>query len=79
MADFSFASLTTAVVGIASTEIFQVQSESNFTISPTIGSISVVNISGMNMDLTVTSARPGWLTGRRPQSGQIYPRGVYNK
>ena len=79
MADFSFASLTTAVVGIASTEIFQVQSESNFTISPTIGSISVVNISRMNMDLTVTSARPGWLTGRRPQSGQMYPRGVYNK
>jgi len=79
MADFSFASLTTAVVGIASTEIFQVQSESNFTISPTIGSISVVNISGMNMDLIVTSARPGWLTGRRPQSGQMYPRGVYNK
>lgn len=79
MADYSFATLTTAVVGIASTEIFQVQSESDFTISPTLGTISVVNLSGMNMDLTVTSARPGWFTGRRPNSGQLYPRGVFNK
>ena len=79
MANFSFASLTTAVVGIASTEIFQIQSESNFTINPTIDIISVVNLSGMNMDLTATSARPGWLNGRRPNSGQLYPRGVFNK
>ena len=25
------------------------------------------------------STRPGFLTGRRPQIGQLYPRGVYNK
>ena len=22
---------------------------------------------------------PGWLTGRRPTTGQLYPRGVFNK
>ena len=27
----------------------------------------------------VTSTRPGWLTGRRPTTGLLYPRGVYNK
>jgi len=22
---------------------------------------------------------PGWMTGRRPETGQLYPRGVFNK
>jgi hypothetical protein len=26
-----------------------------------------------------TATRPGWLTGRRPNRGQQYPRGIYNK
>lgn len=50
-------------------------SNSVFTISPSLGSASVVNIDFSNFDETI----PGWLTGRRPQSGQLFPRGVYNK
>lgn len=79
MADYSFATLTTAVVGVTTTVEYQVQSTSSFTIVPTLRSISVQNLSGMNMDLDVTTARPGWFTGRRPNSGQLYPRGLFNK
>jgi len=45
----------------------------------------VINISNnivtTNLDFssTVTETRPGWLTGRRPSQGQVYPRGIYNK
>lgn len=39
------------------------------------GTVSVgnINLSGLN---PTTS---GWLTGRRPANGQVFPRGVYNK
>ena len=29
--------------------------------------------------ISVNETRPGWLTGRRPHLGQLFPRGVYNK
>ena len=36
------------------------------------------NVSGTDYNIT-KSQRAGWLTGRRPVTGQLYPRGVYNK
>ena len=45
-------------------------------VSITNGTISAGNID-LSVDITVT--RPGWLTGRRPSQGQLFPRGVYNK
>lgn len=30
-------------------------------------------------DIEVSTAQPGWLTGRRPSQGQVFPRGVYNR
>lgn len=79
MADFTFGTLTTAVAGIATATAFQVQTTSSYTVDPTLGSISVENLTSMNMNLNLTSAIPGWLTGRRPKQGQVFPRGVYNK
>ncbi len=74
MANFSITDLTTAVVGIASTINFQIQSTSDYTISVTNGTISLGNYS-----VGVSTAVPGYLTGRRPQTGQLFPRGIYNK
>lgn len=37
-------------------------------------------ISATNLDFSsFAETRPGWLTGRRPVDGQVFPRGVYNK
>lgn len=74
MADFTFGTLTTAVAGIATATAFQIESTDPYTVDPTLGSISVENISSMNMNLNLTSARPGWLTRRRPALGQLFPR-----
>ena len=78
MADYTFPSLTTAVVGIASTVSFKVQSTAAYTIDPSNGTISLGNVSKFDFGI-LTDTRPGWLTGRRPVSGQVFPRGVYNK
>ena len=40
--------------------------------------ISVINVNAADMGI-FNSTRRAWLTGRRPQTGQLYPRGVYNK
>ena len=49
-----------------------------FTVNASNFIISIKNataaIFGINQ-----STRPGFLTGRRPVNGQVYPRGVYNK
>jgi hypothetical protein len=76
MADYSIPNLTTAVVGFASTASFQVQSTSSFTIEPSNGTVSIGNI---DLSADITETIPGWLTGRRPSQGQVFPRGVYNK
>lgn len=76
MADFTFPTLTTAVVGFVSTTEFQVQSTSSYTIEPSNGTVNVGNI---DISSQVTETRPGYLTGRRPSQGQVFPRGVYNK
>ena len=75
MADYSFAALTTAIVGFGTTVALTYV---NQIVSPTIetsnGTVSVGDISS-----GIGTAVPGFLTGRRPVSGQVFPRGVYNK
>jgi len=34
---------------------------------------------GVSTESMYTETVPGWLTGRRPTTGQLYPRGVFNK
>ena len=34
---------------------------------------------GVSTESLYTETGPGWLTGRRPTTGQLYPRGVFNK
>ena len=57
-----------------------VPADANFT--STIGTISAGN---MNLSVSPpilgsdNKARRTWLTGKRPVSGLLYPRGVYNK
>lgn len=77
MADWSIVNLTTAVVGIVTTTAFQVQSTADYSVSTTNGTISIVNESGSNFNIltnTTTAIPP-----KRPQTGQVFPRGVYNK
>jgi len=70
MADFTIPNLATAVVGFATTSFVGVNT--TFTVNHYVPSNSNRNISS-------TETRPGWLTGRRPSQGQLFPRGVYNK
>lgn len=71
MANFSIPNLTTAVSGFSTTQPVGVNT--TYTINLTIVPTKV------NTNITFTETRPGWLTGRRPSQGQVYPRGVYNK
>lgn len=74
MANYSFASVISAVVGIASTEtIYSNIVGIALSVTTTNGTIPMGNITGM----TITNSRPGALTGRRPGVGQLYPR--FNK
>lgn len=74
--DFNIVGVTTDY-GADSTR-FQVQSTA--TPSFTFFEFEVVlgNVSGTDINIT-KSLRDGWLTGRRPVSGQLFPRGVYNR
>jgi plastocyanin len=42
-------------------------------------SIGGINVGDLNLSSVITGTIPGWLSGRRPVSGQVFPRGVYNK
>lgn len=70
MADFSIPNLSTAVVGFASTAFAGINT--SLTVNNTIPSKE-------NRNISFNETRPGWLTGRRPSQGQVFPRGVYNK
>jgi hypothetical protein len=70
MVDFTIPNLTTAVVGFSTTSF--VATETTFTVN------TVVDVKE-NRNINFDETRPGWLTGRRPVSGQLFPRGVYNK
>ena len=59
--------------GLTADEVFT--NSRTIQIDPSNGTISVGNLDFSSFDET----RPGWLTGRRPVDGQVFPRGVYNK
>jgi hypothetical protein len=71
MSDWVISGLTAgAVVGFATTQPVGV----NTTFTLNLSSDPIKNLS-----ISFTETRPGFLTGRRPVSGQVFPRGVYNK
>ncbi len=41
--------------------------------------LSTTGSIGVSTASLYTETVPGWLTGRRPTTGQLYPRGVFNK
>jgi hypothetical protein len=70
MANFIIPNLTTAVIGFSTTSF--VATETTFTVN------NVFPVKE-NRNISFDETRLGWLTGRRPVSGQVFPRGVYNK
>ena len=81
MANFAYATLgitqTTLVDLVNDSKIFQPQALS-FTLNPSNPLISIENASAAEFNI-FNETQPGFLTGRRPVKGQLYPRGVYNR
>ena len=71
MADFSIPNLGTAVAGFTTTTSF-IATQASF-------DVNIPDLITRNRDISFTETRPGFLTGRRPSQGQLFPRGVYNK
>ena len=80
MANFAYADLdittTTLEDAVNDSKFAQVQALL-FTVNPSNGTVSL-STTDTNLDI-FDSTRPGFLTGRRPVKGQLYPRGVYNR
>ena len=80
MANFAYADLdittTTLEDAVNDSKFAQIQALT-FTVNTSIGTVTL-STNGTNLDI-FDSTRPGFLTGRRPQTGQLYPRGVYNR
>ena len=80
MADFAYTTLgitqTTIVDAINDSKFGQPQALS-FTVNPSNVTVNIENESGASFGI-ITETQPGFLTGRRPTTGQLYPRGVYN-
>ena len=68
---------TTLVDAVNDSKFGQPQALS-FTVNPSNVVVNIENESGSSFGI-VTETQPGFLTGRRPTTGQLYPRGVYNK
>ena len=81
MANYAYTTLgiteTTSLDAVDDSKFGQIQALL-FTLIPSNLIVSIKNataaIFGINQ-----STRSGFLTGRRPVKGQLYPRGVYNK
>ena len=86
---------TTAITGTASTANVGINTATTpWNPSVSRGDVSLnAHVAGVPGDLVLSSTGsigvstaslyketvPGWLTGRRPTTGQLYPRGVFNK
>ena len=81
MANFAYTTLgitqTTIVDAVNDSKFGQPQALS-FTVNPSNVVVNIENVGGTDFCIFDTT-QPGWLTGRRPTTGQLYPRGVYNK
>ena len=81
MANFAYTTLgiteTTLVDAVNDSKFGQPQALS-FTVNPSNVVVNIENASGTGFGI-VTETQPGFLTGRRPATGHLYPRGEYNK
>ena len=81
MANFAYTTLgitqTTIVDAVNDSKFGQPQALS-FTVNPSNVVVNIENVSDTDFGI-FDPTQPGWLTGRRPTTGQLYPRGVYNK
>jgi len=81
MANFAYTVLgitqTTLVDAVNDSKFGQPQALS-FTVNPSNVVVSIENASATDFNI-FNSAQTGWMTGRRPETGQLYPRGVFNK
>ena len=81
MANFAYTTLnittTTLEDAVNDAKHFKIQALT-FTLNPSNPTVSIGN--GSTSDLNIFGlTEPGVLTGRRPLTGQLYPRGVYNR
>ena len=81
MANFAYTTLgiteTTSVDAVNDSKFGQPQALS-FTVNPSNVVVNIENVSDTDFGI-FDPTQPGFLTGRRPATGQLYPRGVYNK
>ena len=81
MANYAYTTLgiteTASVDAVNDSKFGQVQAIS-FTVNASNLLVSIVNATASDLGIH-QSTKPGFLTGRRPQIGQLFPRGVYNK
>jgi len=81
MANFAYTTLgitqTTLVDAVNDSKFGQPQALS-FTVNPSNVVVSIENATTSVFSI-FNETQPGFLTGRRPTTGQLYPRGVYNK
>ena len=68
---------TTLLDAVDDSKIFQIQALSP-TVNPSNVVVSIINGNASVFGI-ISGTIPGFLTGRRPHTGQLYPRGVYNK
>ena len=84
MANFTPAQITTAVAQ-QNAAIEYKQSTATPFVTPTFQSVTKATTGGtpVNHNITdedsITTNVRAWLIGRRPTSGMMYPRGIYNK
>ena len=81
MANFAYTTLnitqTALLDAVDDSKIFQIQALSP-TVNPSNVNVSIINANASVFGI-ISGTIPGFLTGRRPHTGQLYPRGVYNK
>ena len=81
MANYAYTTLgitqTTLVDAVDDSKFGQIQALL-FTIIPSNLIVSIINATADIFGID-KSTRHGFLTGRRPVNGQLFPRGVYNK
>ena len=81
MANYSYTTLgiteTTSLDAVDDSKFGQIQALL-FTLIPSNLIVSIINATADIFGID-QSTRRGFLTGRRPVNGQLFPRGVYNK
>ena len=81
MANYTYTDMgifqTTRVDAVDDSKFGQIQALL-FTVYASNLLVSIGNATTSDLGIN-QSTRPGFLTGRRPVKGQLYPRGVYNK